>query len=53
MIHQELWPVLDLEVAENVFLGREIRRMGCGTFGVVDLGRMRQRVPGAFRPLFH
>ncbi|MGO9356541.1 MAG: sugar ABC transporter ATP-binding protein [Xanthobacteraceae bacterium] len=42
MIHQELSPVLDMEVAENVFLGREIKRAGFGTFGVVDLGQMRQ-----------
>lgn len=42
MIHQELNPVLDMEVAENVFLGREIRRFGRGPFGVVNLGAMRQ-----------
>jgi ABC-type sugar transport system ATPase subunit len=28
MIHQELVPVLDMTVAENIFLGREIRRFG-------------------------
>jgi ABC-type sugar transport system ATPase subunit len=25
MIHQELFPVLDMEIAENIFIGREIR----------------------------
>lgn len=28
MIHQELSPVLEMSVAENIFLGREPRRMG-------------------------
>jgi ABC-type sugar transport system ATPase subunit len=28
MIHQELNPVLDLTVAENIFLGREIGKSG-------------------------
>lgn len=28
MIHQELNPVMDMEVAENIFLGREIHRAG-------------------------
>jgi len=28
MIHQELFPVLDMSVAENIFLGREIRHWG-------------------------
>ncbi len=48
MIYQELNPVLDMEVAENVFLGREIKRRGFGTFGVVDLGRMRQACQALF-----
>ena len=42
MIHQELNPVLDMEVSENVFLGREIRRFGRGPFGVVNLSAMRR-----------
>ncbi len=43
MIHQELNPVLDMEVAENVFLGRETRR-----FGLVDLGEMRRACQALF-----
>ncbi|HTN52168.1 MAG TPA: sugar ABC transporter ATP-binding protein [Anaeromyxobacter sp.] len=41
MIHQELNPVLDLEVAENVFLGREPRRGRLGLLSVADRRRMR------------
>ena len=48
MIHQELSPVLDMEVAENVFLGREIRRVGLGRLGVVDLGQMRRSCRALF-----
>ena len=48
MIHQELSPVLDMEVAENVFLGREIRRARFGRFGVVDLGQMRRSCQALF-----
>ena len=41
MIHQELNPVLDLEVAENVFLGRELRRSALGGQGGLGaLGRL-------------
>lgn len=29
MIHQELSPVLDMTVAENIFIGREISKLGC------------------------
>jgi len=42
MIHQEPNPVLDLEVAENVFLGRELRRSALGPLGFIDRGAMRQ-----------
>ncbi|HET9599248.1 MAG TPA: sugar ABC transporter ATP-binding protein [Anaeromyxobacteraceae bacterium] len=41
MIHQELNPVLDMEVAENVFLGREPRRGRLGLFSIADRRRMR------------
>ncbi len=36
MIHQELNSVLDLNVAENVFLGRELRVNNAGGLSVVD-----------------
>lgn len=39
MIHQELNPVLDLPVYENLFLGRELRTW----FGLVDKAGMRTR----------
>jgi ABC-type sugar transport system ATPase subunit len=42
MIHQELSPVLDLEVAENVYLGRELRVRRWGWLSVVDRRRMRR-----------
>lgn len=37
IITQELSPILDMTVAENIFLGREPRRLG-----LVDRGRMRR-----------
>ncbi|MDR1519836.1 MAG: sugar ABC transporter ATP-binding protein [Planctomycetota bacterium] len=37
MIHQELYPVLDMTVADNIFLGREIRRPGFGRLNLVDV----------------
>jgi len=36
MIHQELNSVLDMDVVENIFIGREIVRVGAGSLGVVD-----------------
>ena len=36
MIHQELNPVLDLQVYENVYMGRELRKIS----GIVDKKRM-------------
>ncbi|MDO4901629.1 sugar ABC transporter ATP-binding protein [Actinomyces sp.] len=38
MIHQELNPVLDMRVYENIFIGREPR----GRLGLADLRRMRR-----------
>lgn len=38
MIHQELNPVLDLQVYENVYMGRELRKVS----GIVDKKRMIQ-----------
>ena len=43
MIHQELSPVLDMEVAEYVFLGREIRRNRLGGLSIVDHKAQRQK----------
>jgi inositol transport system ATP-binding protein len=42
MIHQELSPVLDMSIAENIFLGREPSVRGSGVLGrsFVDFGRM-------------
>ncbi|SCM76861.1 fused methyl-galactoside transporter subunits of ABC superfamily: ATP-binding components [uncultured Pleomorphomonas sp.] len=48
MIHQELNPVLDMEVAENVFLGRELRRFGGGPLGIVNHGAMRRACKDLF-----
>ncbi|MGI6152586.1 MAG: sugar ABC transporter ATP-binding protein, partial [Christensenellaceae bacterium] len=36
MIHQELNPILDLSVAENIFVGREKRKNKLGALSVVD-----------------
>ena len=51
MIHQELNPILDMEVAENIFLGREIRRKGLGTIGLVDLKEQRKQAEILFREI--
>ena len=42
MIHQELHPVLDMDVAENIFMGREIKRGTSGILSLVDKKKMRQ-----------
>lgn len=48
MIHQELSPVLDMTVAENIFLGREPSR-GSGLFGsFVDFGKMERDTQALF-----
>lgn len=38
MIHQELMPILDMQVFENIYIGRELRTK----LGTVDKGRMIQ-----------
>ncbi len=51
MIHQELNPVRDMSIAENIFLGRELRR-----FGMVNLGeeeRQAARILEAFGIRIH
>jgi inositol transport system ATP-binding protein len=40
MIHQELSPVLDMTIQENLFLGKEYRRFG--NFGPLDYKRMNK-----------
>jgi inositol transport system ATP-binding protein len=40
MIHQELSPVLDMTIQENLFLGKEYRRFG--KFGPLDYKRMNR-----------
>jgi len=42
MIHQELNPILDMDVSENIFAGREIRKWRAGGLSLVDL-REQQR----------
>lgn len=48
MIHQELNPVLDLDVAENVFLGRELRVRGVPGLRPVDKAAMRKETEALF-----
>jgi inositol transport system ATP-binding protein len=40
MIHQELSPIMDMSIAENLFLGKEIRR---GKSRTVDFKRMKEQ----------
>lgn len=49
MIHQELNPILDMEVAENVFIGREPVKSGFGRFKLVDKAEMRIETENLFR----
>ncbi len=51
MIHQELSPVLDMEVSENVFTGRELKRPGFERLGLVDRGAMRRETARLFREM--
>ncbi len=51
MIHQELNPVLDMEVSENVFTGREILKAGFERLGIVDKAAMRQESEKLFREM--
>ena len=39
MIHQELSPVMDMEIAENIFVGREIKKRGF----LADIREMRKK----------
>lgn len=51
MIHQELNTVLDMEVAENVFVGRELLKKGMEKLKIVDIARMREETGRYFREI--
>ena len=51
MIHQELNTLLDMEVAENVFVGREILKKGFSKMIIVDLDKMREETARYFREM--
>lgn len=51
MIHQELNTVLDMEVAENVFVGRELLKKGFDKLKIVDIARMREETGKYFREM--
>ena len=51
MIHQELNTVLDMEVAENVFVGRELLKKGFEKLKIVDIARMREETGTYFREM--
>ncbi len=48
MIHQELNPILDMEVAENIFVGREIHKHGFGEFSLVNIAEERSQTRDLF-----
>jgi len=48
MIHQELNPVLDMEVSENIFIGREILKPGFEKLKIVDKAAMRKETKKLF-----
>ncbi|NPV87376.1 MAG: sugar ABC transporter ATP-binding protein [Anaerolineae bacterium] len=48
MIHQELMPVMDMEVAENIFLGREIAARQAGLLGLVNKKEQRLQTAKLF-----
>jgi len=51
MIHQELNTVLDMEEAENVFVGRELLKKGFEKLKIVDIARMREETGKYFREM--
>lgn len=51
MIHQELNTMLDMEVAENVFVGRELLKKGFEKLKIVDIARMREETGKYFREM--
>ncbi|WP_020613647.1 sugar ABC transporter ATP-binding protein [Sediminispirochaeta bajacaliforniensis] len=48
MIHQELHPILDMNVAENIFLGREIKRGTDGICSIVNKRKMKEEAQNLF-----
>ena len=48
MIHQELNTLLDMEVSENIFLGREILKAGLEKFRIIDQPKMREEAKKYF-----
>ncbi len=51
MIHQELNPVLDMEVAENIFLGREVRSLNAGPLSLVNKKEQRRQADELFNKM--
>ena len=51
MIHQELNPIRDMDVSENVFVGRELLKFSLGGLSVVDLPRQRRATTSLFDSL--
>ncbi len=51
MIHQELNPILDMEVSENIFMGREILKSGFEKFKIVDKAEMRTQTTHLFKDM--
>ena len=51
MIHQELNPVLDMEVSENIFIGRELLKPGLEKFKIVDRSAMREEAAKLFKSM--
>jgi len=51
MIHQELHPIRDMDVTENIFLGREIKKGTSGIFSLIDRKQMRRETRELFNRL--
>ena len=51
MIHQELNPILDMEVSENIFVGRELIKPGLGKLKIVDKTAMREETDKLFKSM--
>lgn len=51
MIHQELNPVLDMEVSENIFIGRELLKKGLENLKIIDKQSMRKEAARLFQEM--
>lgn len=51
MIHQELNPILDMEVWENIFVGRELSKIGLGGLKIIDKAGMREETEQLLRSM--